>query len=92
MIDVSWSEGKPTSFVVAMQVEALDRTRLLSDIATALSDQHVNILAANSTTGRDRLTRLRFTFELADITHLSSILAAVKRVESVFDAYRVVPS
>jgi guanosine-3',5'-bis(diphosphate) 3'-pyrophosphohydrolase len=92
MIEVSWSEGKPTSFVVAIQVEALDRTRLLSEIATVLSDQHVNILAANSTTGRDRITRLRFTFELADITHLSSILAAVKRIESVFDAYRVVPS
>ena len=92
MIDVAWSEGKPTSFVVATQVEALDRTRLLSDIATVLSDHHVNILSANSTTGRDRITRLRFTFELADIAHLSSILAAVKRVESVFDAYRVVPS
>jgi guanosine-3',5'-bis(diphosphate) 3'-pyrophosphohydrolase len=92
MIEVSWAEGKSTTFVVAIQVEALDRTRLLSDIATALSDQHVNILSANSATGRDRITRLRFTFELADITHLSSLLAAVKRVESVYDAYRVVPS
>jgi GTP pyrophosphokinase len=92
MIDVDWSEGKPTSFVVAIQVEALDRTRLLSDLATVLSDHHVNILSANSTTGRDRITRLRFTFELADIAHLSSILAAAKRVESVYDAYRVVPS
>ena len=92
MIEVSWSEGKSTSFIVAVQVEALDRTRLLSDIATVLSDQHVNILSANSTTGRDRITRLRFTFELGDITHLSSILAGVKRIDSVYDAYRVVPS
>jgi GTP pyrophosphokinase len=77
---------------VAIQVEALDRTRLLSDIATVLSDQHVNILSANSSTGRDRITRLRFAFELADITHLSSLLAAVKRIDGVYDAYRVVPS
>ncbi|MDP9185656.1 MAG: bifunctional (p)ppGpp synthetase/guanosine-3',5'-bis(diphosphate) 3'-pyrophosphohydrolase [Actinomycetota bacterium] len=92
MIEVSWSEGKSTSFVVAIQVEALDRTRLLSDIATVLSDQHVNILSANSSTGRDRITRLRFAFELGDITHLSSILATVKRIDGVYDAYRVVPS
>ncbi|MGZ8580426.1 MAG: RelA/SpoT family protein [Actinomycetota bacterium] len=92
LIDVTWAEGKPTSFVVAIQVEALDRTRLLSDVATALSDNHVNILSATSTTGKDRITRLRFTFELADIAHLSSVLASVKRVESVYDAYRVVPS
>jgi len=92
LIEVTWAEGKPTSFVVAVQVEALDRTRLLSDVATVLSDSHVNILSATSATGKDRITRLRFTFELADIAHLSSVLASVKRVESVYDAYRVVPS
>jgi GTP diphosphokinase / guanosine-3',5'-bis(diphosphate) 3'-diphosphatase len=92
LIDVTWAEGKPTSFVVAIQVEALDRTRLLSDVATMLSDNHVNILSATSATGKDRITRLRFTFELADIAHLSSVLAAVKRVASVFDAHRVLPS
>jgi GTP diphosphokinase / guanosine-3',5'-bis(diphosphate) 3'-diphosphatase len=92
MIEVTWAEGKPTSFTVAIQVEALDRTRLLSDVATVLSDNHVNILSATSTTGRDRITRLRFTFELGDITHLSSVLASVKRVDGVYDAYRVVPS
>ena len=38
LIDVTWSEGKPTSFIGRDQVEALDRTRLLSDVATVLSD------------------------------------------------------
>jgi GTP pyrophosphokinase len=91
LIEVTWAEGKPTSFIVAIMVEALDRTRLLSDVATMLSDSHVNILSATSATGRDRITRLRFTFELADIAHLSSVLAAAKRVDGVFDAFRVVP-
>jgi GTP pyrophosphokinase len=91
LIDVSWRAGKPTSFVVAIQVEALDRVRLLSDVATVLSDHHVNILSATSSVGRDRTTTLRFTFELADITHLAGIFAAVKKVENVYDAFRVVP-
>jgi len=91
LIDVSWRAGKPTTFVVAVQVEALDRTRLLSDVATVLSDHHVNILSATSAVGRDRTTILRFTFELADITHLAGILAAVKKVANVYDAFRVVP-
>ncbi len=91
LIEVSWRAGRPTSFVVTVRVEALDRTRLLSDVATALSDHHVNIISATSAVGRDRITNLRFTFELADITHLSQILSAVKKVDSVYDAYRVVP-
>ena len=91
LIEVTWRAGKSTSFVVSVQVEALDRTRLLSDVATVLSDHHVNIISATSTLGRDRVTTLRFTFELADITHLSGVLAAVKKIENVYDAYRVVP-
>ncbi len=91
LIEVSWRAGRPTTFVVAVQVEALDRTRLLSDVATVLSDHHVNILSATSAVGRDRTTMLRFTFELADITHLAEILGAVKKVENVYDAFRVVP-
>jgi guanosine-3',5'-bis(diphosphate) 3'-pyrophosphohydrolase len=91
LLDVSWRMGRPTSFVVAIQVEALDRTRLLSDVATALSDHHVNIISATSAVGRDRTTILRFTFELADITHLAGILGAVKKVENVYDAFRFVP-
>jgi GTP pyrophosphokinase len=91
LIEVSWRPGKGTSFVVAVQVEALDRKKLLGDVATALSEQQINILSASSTVGKDRVARLRFTFELADITHLAGVLQTVKKVDNVFDAYRVVP-
>ena len=90
-IDVTWRAGVPTSFAVSIQVEALDRQKLLRDVATVLSDQRVNIISASSNVGKDRIATLRFTFELADIAHLSSILSAAKRVDGVFDAYRVLP-
>jgi GTP pyrophosphokinase len=90
-IDVSWRAGKGTSFVVSIQVEALDRKKLLGDVATALSEQQINILSATTTVGKDRVARLRFTFELADIAHLSSVLKSVKKVDGVFDASRIVP-
>jgi GTP diphosphokinase / guanosine-3',5'-bis(diphosphate) 3'-diphosphatase len=91
LLEVSWRPGKPTSFVVSVQVEALDRRRLLGDVATVLADQSVNILSATSSVGKDRITTLRFAFELADIAHLSGILSAMKKVENVYDAYRLVP-
>ena len=83
--------GVASSVAVAIQVEALDRQKLLRDIATVLGDMHVNIVSATTHVGKDRITTLRFTFELGDITHLSSILAAVKRVDGVFESYRIVP-
>jgi GTP pyrophosphokinase len=72
-------------------VESLDRKKLLGDIATVLSEQQVNILSATSSVGKDRVARFRFTFELADIAHLDSVLKAVKKVDAVFDAYRELP-
>ena len=78
-------------FAVTIQVEALDRTKLLRDITEVLSDHHVNIMSATVATGRDRVATLRFTFELADISHLAHVLSTVKKVEGVYDAFRVVP-
>jgi GTP pyrophosphokinase len=91
LIDVSWDSGVLAMFRVTMQVDALDRKHLLRDITTVLGDLHVNILSAQVTTRRDRVAKLRFTFELADITHLDHILAQVMRIDSVYDAFRVIP-
>jgi GTP diphosphokinase / guanosine-3',5'-bis(diphosphate) 3'-diphosphatase len=91
LIAVRWDTSAPATFRVTVQVEALDRKQLLRDITTVLGDLHVNILSAQVTTQRDRIAHLRFTFELADIAHLDHILAQIRRVEAVYDAYRVVP-
>jgi GTP pyrophosphokinase len=88
-VPVAWSPGASSVFLVNIQVEALDRSRLLSDVTRALSDQHVNILAASVTTTKERIAMSRFTFEMGDPKHLGSVLRAVRNVEGVFDAYRV---
>ncbi len=89
MVDVEWAPTASSVFLVAIQVEALDRARLLSDVTRVLSDQHVNILSASVTTTRDRIAKSRFTFEMGDPAHLGHVLRAVRGVEGVFDVYRV---
>lgn len=89
LVDVEWAPTGQSTFLVNIQVEALDRSRLLSDITMVLSDAHVNILSANLTTSRDRVAKSRFTFEMADAKHLDTVLNAVRSVPGVFDAYRV---
>nr|WP_246087078.1 bifunctional (p)ppGpp synthetase/guanosine-3',5'-bis(diphosphate) 3'-pyrophosphohydrolase [Nocardioides humi] len=89
LVDVEWAPTGQSTFLVNIQVEALDRSRLLSDITMVLSDAHVNILSANLTTSRDRVAKSRFSFEMADAKHLDTVLSAVRSVPGVFDAYRV---
>ncbi|MDQ1307480.1 MAG: diphosphokinase / guanosine-3,5-bis(diphosphate) 3-diphosphatase [Actinomycetota bacterium] len=88
-VDVSWAPSATTSFLVNIQVEGLDRAGLLSDVTRSLSEQHVNILSATVTTGRDRIALSRFTFEMGAPQHLGAVLAAVRLVPGVYDAYRV---
>ncbi|MFM9085045.1 MAG: RelA/SpoT family protein [Acidimicrobiia bacterium] len=90
MVEVEWSDERADAvFVVAVEVVALDRSRLLRDVANALSDQHVNIVACSTQTGTDRVARMRFEFEMADPSHLRSVLRVIKRIEGVYDAHRV---
>jgi guanosine-3',5'-bis(diphosphate) 3'-pyrophosphohydrolase len=88
-VEVEWAPTPSSVFLVNIQVEALDRSRLLADVTRALSDTHVNILSASVATTRDRIATSRFTFEMADPKHLGSVLKTVRSVEGVFDAYRV---
>ncbi|MDQ1633965.1 MAG: diphosphokinase / guanosine-3,5-bis(diphosphate) 3-diphosphatase, partial [Frankiaceae bacterium] len=89
VVAVEWAPTTASVFLVAIQVEALDRTRLLSDVTRVLSDQHVNILSASVTTTRDRVAVSRFTFEMGETKHLGHVLNAVRHIEGVYDCYRV---
>ncbi|WP_372733445.1 bifunctional (p)ppGpp synthetase/guanosine-3',5'-bis(diphosphate) 3'-pyrophosphohydrolase [Nocardioides sp.] len=89
LLEVEWAPSGQSTFLVNIQVEALDRARLLADITMALSDVHVNILSASLQTTRNRVSKSRFSFEMAEAKHLDSVLNAVRSVPGVFDAYRV---
>ena len=89
MIEVEWAPSSKSIFLVQIQVEALDRAGLLSDVTRVLSEHHVNILSATVSTSSDRLAISRFVFEMGDTTHLDRVLNAVRRIDAVYDVYRV---
>jgi len=89
IIEVEWAPSSTSLFLVQIQVEALDRSGLLSDVTRVLSENHVNILSATVSTSSERLALSRFVFEMGDVTHLDRVLNAVRRIDAVYDVYRV---
>lgn len=89
MVEVTWGEKTSGIYLVQIQVEALDRSGLLSDITKVLTETHVNILSASVATSRARVAQSKFVFEMSDASHLDSVLSAVRKVEGVFDVYRI---
>jgi GTP pyrophosphokinase len=92
LVDVEWRDHAHGAYLVQVQVEALDRRRLLSDVTKTLSESHVNILSAEVTTTRDRVAINRFVFEMAEPSHLEAVLNSMRNVDGVFDAYRITGS
>ncbi|MDO5671959.1 MAG: bifunctional (p)ppGpp synthetase/guanosine-3',5'-bis(diphosphate) 3'-pyrophosphohydrolase [Actinomycetaceae bacterium] len=88
IVEVAWADHSDAAYLVQVQVEALDRGGLLSDITRVLSEHHVNILSGNISTTQDRVAFSRWIFEMAEPSHLQSILAALRRVEGVYSAER----
>ncbi|MEV8174249.1 bifunctional (p)ppGpp synthetase/guanosine-3',5'-bis(diphosphate) 3'-pyrophosphohydrolase [Microbacterium sp. NPDC079176] len=91
-VEVSWAPTTKSVFRVQIQVEALDRSGLLSDVTRVLSEHHVNILSATVSTTDERLAISRFVFEMGDAVHLDRVLNAVRRIDAVYDVYRVTSS
>ncbi|HEV3362555.1 MAG TPA: ACT domain-containing protein, partial [Acidimicrobiia bacterium] len=91
LIEVEWDGQSSGSWVVSIQIEALDRSKLLRDVAEVLADHHVDIISCSTHTTADRVATLHFDFELSDPGHLDSILAAVRRVDSIYEVSRVLP-
>jgi GTP pyrophosphokinase len=91
MTEVWWDNERQGTFAVAIEIEALDRTKLLRDVTSAISDQGLHIISSATRIRRDGMATLSFTFELADPAHLDHVIQSVRRVESVYDVYRVVP-
>ncbi|MFP3899629.1 MAG: RelA/SpoT family protein [Acidimicrobiia bacterium] len=91
LIEVDWDQEPGGFFIASIEVKALDRAKLLRDVTAAFADHHVNILSCTTQTSSDRVSKMRFDMELGDPSHLESMLSTIKGIDSVYDAYRVVP-
>lgn len=88
MVAVSWT-GNSGTFLVKIQVEALDRGHLLTDVTKVLADMGANIISGKVSAGDDRVALCQFTFEIAAPSYLSRILSELRKVDGVFDVYRI---
>jgi len=88
--DVFWEGDNETGFRVELQVDAWDRTRLLEDLSRTFAEGGINILEARCTVDHP-MVKNRFVVEVPDTVTLKNCVTRLRNVDSVFDAYRVIP-
>ncbi len=91
VIDVEWDGAGGGQYRAVLEVLAFDRSRLLLDVSKVFAEYHLSISSSSTTSSGSRIVRMVFDIELADPAHLESLLAALKSVDGVFDAFRQLP-
>jgi GTP pyrophosphokinase len=75
--------------MVALAVDGLDRTGILSEVTKIMGEHHISILSATLNTAKDRTFKFRFTFETTDPKHLEHLINAIRKVPGVYDVFRL---
>lgn len=88
-VEVSWPSDMTSEFIVWIQVEALDRARLLRDVTAVVSDTGANITASSTNTSEDRVAVLKYEVELSDPSQLPRLLSDLRGVDGVYTAFRL---
>ena len=91
-IEVDWDAAFNGQFRTSVEVRALDRDRLLADVVSVISDHHLSISSAHTFTGDDQVSVLQFDIEVGDPTLLEQLLGALREIDAVFDAHRIMPN
>jgi GTP pyrophosphokinase len=87
LVPLEWTLSPDVFFPVVVEVDALDRMGLLSDISAIISASNTNIVEAQARTGgKPKMARFTLTLEVKGLAHLQEI---IERVSALSDVLRV---
>ena len=87
-INVSWEDGIEREFSSHIEVEAVNKTGVLAEVAATIADGGSNIEEVSVSDRQDGSTDLNFTVNVRDRTHLASIMRSVKNMHNVIRVSR----
>jgi GTP pyrophosphokinase len=88
LIDVEWEAAPAETYPIAIRVEAHDRTGLLTDIAGAVAEGKVNIIAANLSVSQDHTAVVVATLQVASVAQLARVMGRIEQVKDVISVQR----
>ncbi len=89
IVPIDFSGGEGQVYGIQLIIISMDRTGLLGDIGAVFGEMKTNITAIRTQSHRDHTATLNVTAEVADMEHLSRLLAGVRRLSDVLDVQRV---
>lgn len=89
VIDVNWDKEEGASYNTEIEVRALDKSNVISDVANKINDSKLNLHSLSARTTKDGDLFLDLVVEISDKEELRSLMAKLKKIKNVIDVYRV---
>jgi len=91
MIDVSWDEADRGSYHVHLELSAMDRAGLLTDVMSIITEMKISAEWVNARGARNRMATIDLVLEIQSLEQLEHIMNKIRRVKDVYDVWRVTP-
>lgn len=91
-IEVEWRPGETGAFAVELEVEAIDRVNLLSQIMNTISEEKTNIESVIARTTKNNMAIINLVVDIHDLQHMETLMNRIKQVSGVLTVTRAHPT
>lgn len=91
LVEVEWDndKNKDKSFEAEVQIKAIDRRGLFTDVSRIFADEKITVNGINAKTSKDGSAIMNVVLEVSSKEQLKSIMNQIKRVDGVMDVFRI---
>lgn len=89
LIEVSWDKEKGSSYSAEIEVKALDKVNVISDVANKIHDAKLNLTSLSARSTKDGDVYISLVVEISDKEELRSIMTKLRKIDNVLDVYRL---
>lgn len=88
-IEVDWVENKKNEYKAEIEIKAIDRPGVLSEITLILAEANLLVNSLNAKTDKNSGVKINVILEIKDVQQLKKIMKRMKSLEGVQEVYRV---
>src|SRR6056297_417830 len=92
IIDVKWDQKRSESYVVDLNIEAVDKSALLNDITRLIKNEQIKLLSVNARADKYGKAYIELSVELSSIEHMKDIMNKIKDISGVLSVQRAKPT
>ncbi|HIK33031.1 MAG TPA: bifunctional (p)ppGpp synthetase/guanosine-3',5'-bis(diphosphate) 3'-pyrophosphohydrolase [Oscillatoriales cyanobacterium M59_W2019_021] len=93
LVPVSWNpaseNGRPQTYPIEIQIEAIDRVGLLNDILSRLRDSNINVHSAQVKTSIGKPALIDLGIGVRDLNQLEYTFRQIRQISDVIDMRRI---